>query len=65
MSDTETAAADEVVVLEKQIEACEVRLRFLTVSGYDDTRLDGFRSELLARRADAEERLAELRRGRR
>jgi hypothetical protein len=47
-------------LLRRAIEAVDVRLRFLSVAGYDERRIDGFRQELLARRERAEGLLASL-----
>ena len=63
MSEGEHQAAganDEMRELEREIEACDVRLRFLTAAGYDESRLGPFRHELLERRREAEQRLALL-----
>lgn len=50
----------EKQALEREIEACDVRLRFLTQAGYDESRLGPFRTELLERRREAEDRLAAI-----
>jgi hypothetical protein len=52
---------DEEIALLREIEACDVRLRFLTIAGYDEKRVIVYRQELLARRAEAAESLAALR----
>jgi hypothetical protein len=59
-----TALADtgQESELLREIEACEVRLRFLTV-GRDRGRADEFVRELLERRDAATQRLFDLRRG--
>jgi hypothetical protein len=56
------AVGQEEAALLREIDACDVRLRFLTSAGYDQTRLESFREELRARRAEAVESLAALRR---
>jgi hypothetical protein len=55
-----TADSGEEAALLRAIEACDVRLRFLTVAGYDEARVSTYRQELLARRAEAVESLAAL-----
>ena len=51
---------DERAALLREIEACSVRLRFLTVAGYDADRVGPFRQELNERRDRALESLAAL-----
>ncbi|HXY17647.1 MAG TPA: hypothetical protein VEH79_05725 [Gaiellaceae bacterium] len=52
--------ADELDTLRREIEACDVRLNFLTQNGYDDRRVGMFRQELHERRDRAEQQLAAL-----
>jgi hypothetical protein len=61
--DTRVVGGEEAALM-REIAACEARLRFLTPSGYDQTRNEAFRRELLERRELAVQSLAALRRTR-
>ena len=62
LGDTALADTGQEAELLREIEACEVRLRFLTV-GRDKGRADEFVHEMLGRRDAAMQRLSDLRRG--
>jgi hypothetical protein len=64
MEGTETAGNGDHVTAEaillREIEAIDVRLRFLTIGGYDGRTRSPYRDELLSRRAQLERELGKL-----
>ena len=52
--------AVDLEVFQREIEACDVRLSFLSQNGYDGARVGMFRQELHERRDRAEQQLAAL-----
>ena len=60
MNERDESETVDLVALQREIQACDIRLNFLAQNGYDDTHVGTFRQELLERRNRAEQQLAAL-----